>query len=94
MSHLAPEFTLDACRRLNYIFGSKGTTNRHHLSRAPRNRPSRNPIPKGWHMTASDCNVETFLRSLNGKDLMDLIYSAEQEAVFAERSNRPLSKPA
>ncbi len=37
-------------------------------------------------MTASDCNVETFLRSLNGKDLLDLIYAAEQEAVSAERS--------
>jgi hypothetical protein len=37
-------------------------------------------------MTASDCNVETFLLSLNGKDLLDLIYAAEQEAVSAERS--------
>jgi hypothetical protein len=37
-------------------------------------------------MTVSDCNIETFLRSLNGKDLLDLIYAAEQEAVSAERS--------
>ncbi len=36
-------------------------------------------------MIASDCNVETFLKSLDGKDLMDLIYTAEREAVSAER---------
>lgn len=36
-------------------------------------------------MIASDCNVETFLKSLDGKDLMDLIYTAEREAVTAER---------
>jgi len=36
-------------------------------------------------MIAPDCNVETFLRSMEGKDLMDLLYTAEQEAVRAER---------
>jgi hypothetical protein len=36
-------------------------------------------------MIAADCNVETFLRSLDGKDVMDLIYTAEKEAVSAER---------
>ncbi len=37
-------------------------------------------------MIASDCNVETFLDSLDGNNLMDLLYTAEQEAVSAERS--------
>lgn len=36
-------------------------------------------------MIASDCNVETFLNSLSGKDFYELIYAAEREAVSAER---------
>jgi len=36
-------------------------------------------------MIASDCSMETFLKSLNGTDYKDLIYTAEKEAVTAER---------
>jgi hypothetical protein len=36
-------------------------------------------------MIASDCSMEAFLKTLNGTDYKDLLYTAEKEAVSAER---------